>query len=110
MKQYNCPDCHLFTDSCDGCPRVKDFSSNIYQEKTYDDVLGKYLSWTYVPDCCRTCSNHPSNGGSGICNCTLPYMDKSAPFTPTWITTSSSCKILTTEDDYGNIITIVNEE
>ena len=27
-----------------------------------------------VPECCRNCSNHPSNGGSGICNCTLPYM------------------------------------
>ena len=29
---------------------------------------------TYIPDCCKGCSNHPSNGGSGICNCTLPYM------------------------------------
>ena len=25
----------------------------------------------YVPPACRGCSNHPSNGGSGICNCTL---------------------------------------
>lgn len=25
----------------------------------------------YVPDACKFCSNHPSNGGSGICNCTL---------------------------------------
>ena len=24
-----------------------------------------------IPDACRSCSNHPSNGGSGICNCTL---------------------------------------
>jgi calcineurin-like phosphoesterase family protein len=24
-----------------------------------------------IPDPCRTCSNNPSNGGSGICNCTL---------------------------------------
>lgn len=24
-----------------------------------------------IPDPCRGCSNHPSNGGSGICNCTL---------------------------------------
>lgn len=28
----------------------------------------------YIPDCCRGCSNHPKNGGSGICNCVLPYM------------------------------------
>lgn len=27
-----------------------------------------------IPDCCKTCSNHPANGGSGICNCVLPYM------------------------------------
>ena len=25
----------------------------------------------HVPDACKSCSNHPSNGGSGICNCTL---------------------------------------
>ena len=24
-----------------------------------------------VPEFCRGCSNHPNNGGSGICNCTL---------------------------------------
>lgn len=29
-----------------------------------------------IPDCCRNCSNHPRNGGSGICNCVLPYMTK----------------------------------
>ena len=28
--------------------------------------------WTnYIPEACRSCSNHPANGGSGICNCTL---------------------------------------
>ena len=30
-----------------------------------------------IPACCRGCSNHPRNGGSGICNCTLPYMTSS---------------------------------
>ena len=24
-----------------------------------------------IPDACKGCSNHPSNGGSGICHCTL---------------------------------------
>ena len=24
-----------------------------------------------IPDSCKECSNHPSNGGSGICHCTL---------------------------------------
>lgn len=31
----------------------------------------------WIPDCCRGCSNHPSNGGSGICCCTLPDMERS---------------------------------
>ena len=36
-----------------------------------------YLSSTFnSPECCRNCSNNPSNGGSGICHCTLPYMTK----------------------------------
>ena len=24
-----------------------------------------------IPDVCKRCTNHPSNGGSGICQCTL---------------------------------------
>ena len=24
-----------------------------------------------IPDACKSCSNHPSNGGSGVCHCTL---------------------------------------
>ena len=27
--------------------------------------------YTNIPSACRNCSNHPSNGGSGICHCTL---------------------------------------
>ncbi len=26
-------------------------------------------------DPCKYCSNNPRNGGSGICNCTIPYMN-----------------------------------
>ena len=26
---------------------------------------------SFIPEACRYCSNHPSNGGSGICNCIL---------------------------------------
>ena len=24
-----------------------------------------------IPEACKNCPNHPSNGGSGICHCTL---------------------------------------
>lgn len=27
--------------------------------------------YTYIPPACKACPNHPNNGGSGICNCTL---------------------------------------
>lgn len=30
-----------------------------------------------IPNCCKLCPNHPSNGGSGICNCTAPYFEHS---------------------------------
>ena len=31
----------------------------------------------YNYKCCENCSNNPNNGGSGICNCTLPYYEQS---------------------------------
>lgn len=31
------------------------------------------VSNSSIPQCCVACPNHPSNGGSGICNCVLPY-------------------------------------
>ena len=34
-------------------------------------VISTNYTWTNVPIACKGCSNHPSNGGSGICNCTL---------------------------------------
>lgn len=27
--------------------------------------------YSSIPEACRHCNNHPSNGGSGICHCTL---------------------------------------
>lgn len=30
-----------------------------------------YYSDPTIPPACRDCSSHPSNGGSGICHCTL---------------------------------------
>lgn len=34
-------------------------------------VLELTNCFSNIPEPCRNCSNHPSNGGSGICNCTL---------------------------------------
>lgn len=34
-------------------------------------VLELTNSFSNIPEACRNCPTHPSNGGSGICNCTL---------------------------------------
>lgn len=58
-------------------------------EKQQDEWLTKYWGkWIGLespeinyPDCCDGCSNNPKNGGSGICNCTLPYMQNPTNYT-----------------------------
>lgn len=70
MKQYNCPDCER-TDSCDGCQRNMEqnitTSLTVYGQKYYKDNP----HYNSIPLACRKCNNHISNGGSGICHCTL---------------------------------------
>lgn len=47
-------------------------------EKATEDAFKRYNTfytsteyYKYIPEACRNCSNHPSNGGSGICQCIL---------------------------------------
>ena len=70
MKQYNCPDCDMKLLNCSDCPRV--YAHN--KRNTDIDVdWNKFNINTYsnIPEACRHCSNHPSNGGDGICWCVL---------------------------------------
>lgn len=30
-----------------------------------------HINYNDIPSPCKTCSTHPTNGGDGICNCTL---------------------------------------
>lgn len=56
------------------CQRLIDVSNEITCEPVNWFALGHELlnnNNDLVPDACRTCTNHPSNGGSGLCNCTL---------------------------------------
>lgn len=82
---YNCPDCKVREDTCNGCQRAA--AAN--HPSNYEDLLKQlsdpipHLKWDYNPDstaeipsCCVDCSNHPSNGGSGICHCALPYIGR----------------------------------
>lgn len=36
-----------------------------------DYRLSAYQAINTIPECCKHCSNHPTNGGSGICHCIL---------------------------------------
>lgn len=42
--------------------QIKDWKPEIYTTSDLKDN---------VPEACKNCSNHPSNGGSGLCHCIL---------------------------------------
>ena len=75
-----------YTFEVDQSPNVY----NVFEEK-YNEWQREYLGkWVGIeplkidyPDCCDSCSNNPKNGGSGICNCTLPYMQNPTQYTST---------------------------
>ena len=72
--RYTCPKCgydigdfwtifNNLDSSFIGCPNCgwrNTKNSNPYIEP-----------FSSVPNACKNCSNHPSNGGSGICHCIL---------------------------------------
>jgi hypothetical protein len=65
-------------------PQVCNIFGNQHEEwlKTYwDKWIGLESPTINYPDCCDGCSNNPKNGGSGICNCTLPYMQNPTNYT-----------------------------
>lgn len=44
------------------------------------------FTFTYGFECeaCKSCSNNPANGGSGICHCTIPYFQRDTSGIPNW--------------------------
>ena len=79
---YRCPNCGnlmqcisttsippIITYRCFSCG----YTSKPIKEEWPDATVlpEQYRSDSFIPEACRNCSNHPSNGGSGICNCTL---------------------------------------
>jgi len=82
MKEYNCPDCER-EDSCKGCPRVLERNKDTKIEHIppyFPDSIIWPKNTSGVPNCCKSCSNHPINGGTGICNCTAPLFDNSSSY------------------------------
>lgn len=93
MKDYNCPDCER-ADSCEGCPRTlfrdKNTKIEFIPPDFPDSITWPKQNTYYIPACCRGCSNHPSNGGTGICNCTAPLFDPNNPYKITCSTSDSN--------------------
>ena len=48
--------------------RLKEQLNRLFE---YYSKIAPTSNTDYIPAACRSCSNHPSNGGSGICHCTL---------------------------------------
>lgn len=44
---------------------------DIHYEHLLDWSNTSPLNTDGIPNACRSCSNHPSNGGSGICHCIM---------------------------------------
>ena len=57
-------------------PNAKIENGDILIQLNNDNDMGD----NYIPECCKGCHNHPSNGGSGICNCTAPLYDNKYPW------------------------------
>ena len=70
MKKYNCPDCQR-TDSCNNCQRASVSTLTRYPTNFGIEYYKNTSSLNSVPLVCMNCNNHPSNGGTGICYCTL---------------------------------------
>lgn len=106
---YTCPKCGadleelvLTSNPPQHIKRCKNLKCDwMFVEKPQDVIRIPYvppdddnlvLTTEYVPKCCRGCSNHPSNGGSGICNCVLPYMTQTTgdDGSTTWIVTNNT--------------------
>lgn len=51
-----------------------------------------YTTCDNIPEACKNCSNHPSNGGSGICHCILGQR-------PVMYTTTATTNCYNTKDE-----------
>lgn len=71
MKLYNCPDCTHTEDTCENCTRYQMYHRTNITEINISRPYNETLTFINVPPACRKCPNHPSNGGSGNCNCVL---------------------------------------
>ena len=70
---YNATVTDTYVCSCPECHKIVVKTKQRLYHAPNITLSGTDMS-QYVPDNCKSCSNHPSNGGSGNCNCTLGSM------------------------------------
>lgn len=58
------------TKNIPGCCRIDDNDTTFYTTSEYY----KRNQYNNIPEACKNCPKHPSNGGDGICHCTLGSM------------------------------------
>ena len=77
MIIYTCPECggdlqEMVLDSYPPIYKKECLKCGWTENRMDETVRIPYQSQnSFVSQVCKHCSNHPSNGGSGICNCTL---------------------------------------
>lgn len=73
------------TDDLERYKKIEKFCQEMIDEGSISALtLPQYDEWNNVAtttisdkyDPCAACPNNKKNGGSGICNCTIPYMNK----------------------------------
>lgn len=78
----NCKECNLLMDTDEIIQAYNEIIKiiermiNLQQyDPPYPDIQTAFKPWwsndNLIPNACKNCSNHPSNGGTGICNCVL---------------------------------------
>lgn len=60
-------DYHFKDEVCFKGQPVKNDALKVIQKELLENLCASET----IPDACKACPNHPFNGGSGICNCTL---------------------------------------
>ena len=64
------PYCILGADGVTDCDLENGECSKLHSFQVVQPAP-QVVRTNYIPEACKSCSNHPSNGGSGICNCIL---------------------------------------
>lgn len=75
-----------------------------------NQLYNKLTTLGDIPACCVNCPNHPSNGGSGICNCAAPYLSQTTAgsYTITYNSGGAYSTCITEQDANNPVPTCIN--